>query len=66
MHQKPKWTGNAVKRMWENDIGRKDIADELGFSTVYVGKIFRGIKTPADAETMVNAAIDAIIAKRKT
>lgn len=64
MQKKPKWTGSAVKRMWENDVSRSDIAEELGFSTVYVGKLFRGLKTPKNAEEMVNNAINTVIAKR--
>lgn len=65
MYNKPKWTANIVKRMWENNIKRKDIAAEMGCSVQYIGKLFNGQKTPQDAEDRIANALSAIIERRK-
>ena len=62
----PKWTGNVVKKMFLNNITRKDVANELGITVQCLSYWLRGERTPKYAEEKVNDAIDFILAKRKS
>jgi len=62
----PKWTGNVVKKMFLNNITRKEVANELGITVQCLSYWFRGERTPKYAEEKVNDAIDSILAKRKS
>lgn len=60
-----KWTGNLLGRMHNEQITRKDLADEIGFCKGYVTMILNGQRTPADARQRLESAFEEIKRKRK-
>lgn len=60
-----KWTGRLVGKMHNERIKAEDIASELGVSTAYVSMILNGKRNPPNAKERFEAAVNAIIEKRK-
>lgn len=60
-----KWTGRLVGKMHNERIKAEDIASELGVSTAYVSMILNGKRNPPNAKERFEAAVTAIIEKRK-
>ena len=60
-----KWTGRLVGRMHNEKVTKSDLAKELGFTKAYVCMILNGKRTPDGSRERMEAAFDAIIAKRK-
>lgn len=59
------WTGEAVKRLHNNEITAKELAEEMGIAVTYVSTILNSKREPNGIEERVNKAIDAILEKRK-
>ena len=60
-----KWTGRLVGKMHNERIRAEDIATELGVTPAYVSLILNGKRNPPDARARLEAAVNAIIEKRK-
>ena len=60
-----KWTGRLVGRMHNEEITRNELANELGVRKSYVSMILNGDRKPSDAQQRLEAAVDAIIERRK-
>lgn len=60
-----KWTGRLVGKMHNERIRAEDIATELGVTPAYVSMILNGKRNPPGAKVRLEAAVDAIIEKRK-
>ena len=60
-----KWTGKLVGRMHNERIKAEDIAAELGVTAAYVSMILNGKRKPAGAKERFEAAVTAIVQKKK-
>lgn len=60
-----KWTGRLIGKMHNNGVSNADLAAELGITKAYVSMILNGARKPPDAKSRLEAAVDAIIARRK-
>lgn len=58
------WTGELIGRMHNNRVTNDDLARELGITKAYISMILNGARKPPQAESKLNAAVDAIIARR--
>lgn len=61
-----KWTGNLVGRMHNERITYEELGAELGVTKAYVSMILNGRKKPKDAQSRLENALNAILAKRKS
>lgn len=61
---KPRWTGDAVKKMHINDITQKDLAEEMGVTQAMVSMILSGYRDTPQMKEKFLTALDRIIAKR--
>ena len=59
------WTGHLIGKMHNNGVNASDLAAELGVTKAYVSMILNGARKPADARSKLEAAVDAIITRRK-
>ena len=60
------WTGKLVGKMHVHEITYDEVAAELGGVTrSYVSMLLNGHRKPPDARKRLEAAVDAVIAKRK-
>ena len=62
---KDKWTGRLIGKMHNEEITRNELADELGVKKSYVSMILNCDRKPPDAQARLEAAVDAILARRK-
>lgn len=62
---KPAWTGELVSKMHIHGVKRKEIAEKLGCTRASVTMILNGTRSPSDAQSRYETAVDAIIAERK-
>lgn len=62
---RPKWTGDLLGDMHNNEVTQEDIARELGVCKSYISMILRGARTPADAKERLQAAYKNVLMKRK-
>lgn len=62
---KDKWTGRLIGKMHNEEITRNELADELGVKKSYVSMILNCDRKPPDAQKRLEAAVDAIIERRK-
>lgn len=60
-----KWTGRLIGKMHNEGIKVSDLATELGVTKAYISMILNGARKPPDAKDRLEAAVDAIIARRK-
>lgn len=60
-----KWTGDLVGRMHVNEVSQNELATELGYTKSYVSMVLRGRNKPQGIEERMNAALDAIIARKE-
>ena len=60
-----KWTGRLIGKMHNNGVSITDLAAELGVTKAYVSMILNGARKPPEAKNRLEAAVDAIIARRK-
>lgn len=56
------WTGEIVGKMHMHGIKIQDLAKQLGVTREYTGAVLNGKRTPPNAETRFNAALDALLA----
>lgn len=59
------WTGKLVGKMHVHEITYDEVAAELGVTRSYVSMLLNGHRKPPDARKHLEAAVDAVIAKRK-
>lgn len=59
-----KWTGDLIGRMHNAKVMRIELAEETGWHKSYITMILNGYRHPKDAEAKLNAAFDAIMARR--
>ena len=59
-----KWTGDLIGRMHNAKVMRIELAEEIGCNKSYISMILNGYRHPKDAEAKLNAAFDAIMARR--
>ncbi len=59
------WTGDLIGRMHNAKVTKVDIANEMGVSKSYISMILNGVRESKNAEARLNAAFDAIMARRK-
>lgn len=60
------WTGKFVGDMHLYEVTRAELAEELGFARPYISQVLNGARTPGGAEKKFRAALDAIIARKKS
>lgn len=61
-----KWTGRLVGKMHNEEITRNDLAEELGVNKAYISMILNCDRKPPGIQQRLEAAVDAIIERRKT
>lgn len=59
------WTGEAVKRLHNNEITANELAKEMDITVTYLSYILNSKREPPRIEERVNKAIDSILEKRK-
>ena len=60
-----KWTGTLVGKMHVNRVTYEELANEMGVTKSYVSMILNGSRKPPEIRKRMEAAFDAVIAKRK-
>ena len=60
-----KWTGRLVGKMHNEEITYEELGSELGVCKAYIGMILNGARKPEGARERLEAAVDAIISRRK-
>lgn len=60
-----KWTGRLVGKMHNYGVTHSEVAAELGVTKAYISMILNGSRKPPDARARLEAAVDAIITRRK-
>ena len=59
------WIGEAVGLMHLNKIKAKEVAEQMGVTSVYLSMIMNGKKKVKDDERMKSRVFEAIEAKRQ-
>ena len=62
---KDQWTGRLVGIMHNEEITRHELANELGVKKSYISMILNCDRKPPNAQQRLEAAVDAIIERRK-
>lgn len=65
MEKREKWTGQLVGKMHIERVSSVELAAELGCTKAYVSMILNCKKKPAGIQQRMEAAVDAIISRRK-
>lgn len=60
-----KWTGRLIGRMHNERVTRTELAAEMGVGKAYVTMILNGTRKPDGIKERMEAALEAVIAKRK-
>lgn len=60
-----KWTGRLVGKMHNERVSYEEIGSVLGVTKAYVSMILNGKRKPEGIRERMEAAFDAVIAKRK-
>ena len=60
----PEWTGDIVRDMHLNNISIGSLADRVGITREWAGKVLHGQRTPAGAEEKFRRAVEEIIRER--
>lgn len=60
-----KWTGRLIGRMHNYGVTYEELASEMGVVKQYVGMILNGQRKPKGARERMEAAVDAIIERKK-
>lgn len=61
-----KWTGRLIGKMHNERITYEELAKEAGYGKAYISLILNGKRKPTWAREKLEAAVDAIIQRRKT
>ena len=59
------WTGQIIGKLHVNGITQRQLAEEMGLTEQYVSMLLNSVKPSASAEERMDAAIAAILEKRK-
>lgn len=60
-----KWTGRLIGRMHNERVTYEELGAELGYGKSYVGMILNGRRKPPNIQQRMEAAFEAVLAKRK-
>lgn len=60
-----KWTGRLIGRMHNEEVTYDELGKEVGICKGYVSMILNGERKPKGMQAKMEAALDAIIARRK-
>ena len=60
-----KWTGRLIGPMHNEDVTYEELGAEMGVGKAYVSMILNGARKPAGIKERMEAAFEAIIARRK-
>jgi len=60
------WTSEIIAKMHTHCILKRDLAQKLGFSPEYTGKVLNGKVHPKRAEQAFKKAVDEMIEERRT
>ncbi len=58
------WTSELVGRMHQENVKKKALASEVGWSYTYTVSVINGKKSPRGAQEKLNSALNRIIASR--
>lgn len=59
------WTGEIVALLHVNKISQRELANELGVTDIYISMLLNGARKTPSAKERMEAAINAIIERRK-
>lgn len=59
------WTGKLVGKMHTHKVSYEDVAAELGVTKSYISMILNSKREPDGAKERLEAAVNAIIQKRR-
>lgn len=59
-----KWTGRLIGRMHNENITRKELAEELGVTRSYISMILTGKRHPDSIRAQMEDAVDRIIQRK--
>ena len=60
-----KWTGQIIGRMHVENVTYEQLGAEMGIGKAYVSMILNGERKPKGIRQRMEAALDAVLAKRK-
>ncbi len=59
------WVGEIVGKLHIARIAHKELAEQMGVTSVYVSMVLNGKRTPKGAEARFNAALDELLAAKE-
>ena len=59
-----KWTGRLIGKMHTERVAYDELGAELGVGKAYVSMILNGVRKPAGIQKRMEAAFEAVLAKR--
>ncbi len=59
------WTGDIVALLHVHKISQRELASELGVTDIYISMLLNGARKTPSAKERMEAAINAIIERRK-
>lgn len=60
-----KWTGRLIGRMHNERVTYDDLAAEMGVTKSYISMILNGTRKPEGIKDRMEAAFNAVLAKKK-
>ena len=60
------WTGEVVGKMHVYSITGQEIADQMGVTKAYISMLLNCRRTPKDAQTRVETALNRLIKEHST
>lgn len=61
---KDEWRAETVKRLFQYEIPRDDLAKEAQMTTAYLNMIIAGTRNPPNAEETLTSALDRLIKQK--
>lgn len=61
---KDEWRAEIVKRLFQYDIPREELAKETGMTTSYLNMILAGTRNPKNAESELTGAVSRLVARK--
>ena len=58
------WTGEIISIMHINGILKRNLAEKLGYSPEYTGKVLNGKANPKNAEAIFRKAVNELLKER--
>lgn len=62
---KDEWRAEIVKRIYQHDIPRDELAKEAGITTSYLNMILAGTRNPEKAERELSDAVSRIVSRKQ-